>query len=445
MSIAFVHLSDIHFGQERGGKLKIHDDVKARLIEDVMEVCSGLPDGRAAGIIVTGDTAYGGTAEEYNNAAAWLDKVAGAAGCAITDIQVVPGNHDVDRKEITSATEMMISEIMDKGEVALDRFLEAEADRALLYRRFRWYQPFAEAYRCPLDTTGGLAEERVAELAKGRFIRFVRVNSALICSKKDEKGKLILGARQRVLPKNPGEEIIVLCHHPLDWLQDGEEAKTYIESRARVFISGHEHDPSLKIINVEDGCELMMLASGATVPPDSDDKFTFTYNVLEFDWDEKQDGLAVTVHPRAWDRKSTKFAADDVRLGGSKPTFTLGCPNFRGDQRPKNASLPFTNPIGETEVVIIPTSVEAAASEKEGGHPMAENYPLLLLRFFRDLTPVQRLKILIDLGAIPATLQANLTQAIERRAFEKLVKEGHYEALDAAVKSAIEAMSERKL
>ena len=208
MSIGFVHLSDIHFGQEEGGRIRLHDDVKDRLIDDVRLVAKNLESGRAAGIVVTGDIAYGGRASEYTAAAAWLDEVADAAGCDMVDIQVVPGNHDIDRDEITELTKMMLEKIVAEGEPALDNFLKSDADRDLLFRRFSAYRPFAEGYRCPLDTNAELAEERVAELAPGRAIRFIRLNSALACSKNDEEGKLLLGARQRVLNQRPGEELV---------------------------------------------------------------------------------------------------------------------------------------------------------------------------------------------------------------------------------------------
>ena len=204
MSIGFVHLSDIHFGQEKGGRIWIHDDVKDRLVDDVKIVAKNLESGHAAGVIVTGDIAYGGRASEYTAAAAWLDKVADAAGCDMTNIQVVPGNHDIDRDEITKLTEMMLDKIVVEGEPALDSFLQSHADRDLLFRRFSAYRPFAEGYRCPLDTNAELAEERVAELACGRAIRFIRLNSALACSKNDEEGRLLLGARQRVLRQSVG-------------------------------------------------------------------------------------------------------------------------------------------------------------------------------------------------------------------------------------------------
>ena len=64
MSLAFVHLSDIHFGQERGGSAVVHDDAKARLIEDLAAMVEGLPEKKAAGIIITGDIVYAGKAAE---------------------------------------------------------------------------------------------------------------------------------------------------------------------------------------------------------------------------------------------------------------------------------------------------------------------------------------------------------------------------------------------
>lgn len=133
MSIGLVHLSDIHFGQEKGGQMRIHDDVKESLIEDVGLAVKDLEAGRASGIIVTGDIAFGGRQCEYAQAAAWLDRVTDAAGCDRTSIQVVPGNHDIDRSQITKATGMMLDRIAEEGEAALDEFLEEEADREMLF------------------------------------------------------------------------------------------------------------------------------------------------------------------------------------------------------------------------------------------------------------------------------------------------------------------------
>ena len=425
MSIGFVHLSDIHFGQEKGGTIRIHQDVKDRLIDDVKLVATSLESGRAAGIIVTGDIAYGGRAREYRAAADWLDKLADAAGCAISDIQVVPGNHDIDRGEITELTKMMLERIVAEGEPALDSFLKTDADRDLLFRRFSAYRPFAEAYRCPLDTNAELAEDRVAELAPGRDIRFIRLNSALAslaCSKTDEEGKLLLGARQRVLQQRPGEELVVLSHHPVHWFQDSEDALLFLRNRARVFISGHEHNPSVKTETIEEGRDLMMLAAGATVPPNSDDTFTYCYNFIEFDWDAEADALSVYIRPRAWVNAQKRFDADNMRLGGRDPRFTLACPNFRN--APQGNDLPRQEAVvdgpSDTVTITAPTDHGPKATEVA----MADTYPLLLLRFFRDISPAQRVGILASLGALPPNWQGTLSETFERKALDGLVKAG---------------------
>ena len=75
MSIGLVHLSDIHFDQERGGQIRIHEDVRDSLIEDVHGAVRDMEAGRAGGIIVTGDFAFGGRQCEYHQAAEWLDRV----------------------------------------------------------------------------------------------------------------------------------------------------------------------------------------------------------------------------------------------------------------------------------------------------------------------------------------------------------------------------------
>jgi predicted phosphodiesterase len=424
MTISFIHLSDIHFGQEKGGEIIIHEDVKNRLIDDVATMVGMLPGKKMTGIIITGDIAFSGKREEYRKAATWLDRVANAACCEITDIQVVPGNHDIDRTEISGATELMLRDISDHGETKLDLFLENENDRELLHKRFHAYRPFAEGYDCPLDVHGG-CPSRLVELAPGRKLRFMGLNSALICSKKDEEGRLLLGARQRVLPITEGEELVVLSHHPLHWFQDSEDARLYIRNRARIFISGHEHNPSVKIEHVQNNCALMMLAAGATVPP-ANEEYNYTYNVLQFDWDQTADALKVTVHPRAWSEEKKLFDADTSGLIDGKSVYTLNCPKHR--PTPSVCAVPepenSNQQIRPIDIIIGERSI---TEERE--KTVTDQYPLLLLRFFRDLSSGQRLAILVKLGALPDDWAEPMTHALERRLLDSLNQAGRLEEL----------------
>ena len=89
----------------------------------------------------------------------------------------------------------------------------------------------------------------------------------------------------------------------------------------------------MKTESIEDGRDLMTLAAGASVPPNSDDTFTYCYNFIEFDWDAEVDGLSVHVRPRVWVNGKKQFDADDALLGGRDPRVTLALPKL--SERPE--------------------------------------------------------------------------------------------------------------
>lgn len=115
MPAVFVHVSDIHFGQERDHVIHIHNDVKSQLITDAAEVIAALPSGFAQGILVTGDIAYSGKAEQYHDAGKWLDELAAASGCEIHQVQMIPGNHDMDRDRLSVGGRQLLDYIRAGG------------------------------------------------------------------------------------------------------------------------------------------------------------------------------------------------------------------------------------------------------------------------------------------------------------------------------------------
>lgn len=433
MPLRFIHLSDIHFGQETGELVFVHRDVRDQVIEDAGLLRDGFQDQKIDGVLVTGDLAYSGLAEEYAEAGTFLDRLTKRVGCPRTAVRVIPGNHDIHRKSICKASEWMLSEIAAKGAAALDSFLVDEQDREVLYGRLRQYGKFSSAYDCPLDGAGGIAGQQTIPLAPGRTLRFIGLNSALSCGKDDEQGKLMLGAKQWVLPRNAGEELVVLCHHPLHWFRDSDEALKYVRSRARVFMSGHEHNPSFNVQPIEDGCELLMLAAGATTPPKATETYKYTYNIIEFDWDEEKDGLKVTLFPRVWSDTGTRFEENVDLPGRELNPAVLGCPNFRN--APATAEVTVSE---QTSEFAGTTPVQAETETEAERIRMDDDFPLQLLRFFRDITGAQRLAVLIALGALPADWQEPLNQSAERRALDRMQAEHRVEELRAAIDKQIE-------
>jgi len=444
VAVTFIHLSDIHFGQERDDSLHIHNDVKEQLVADAEKFVRGLPAGVAQGILVSGDIAQAGKAEQYNDAGKWLDKLAAAVGCESYRIQMVPGNHDLDRDLLSRGGRLILDAIRAGGAEEYESILASESDRGLLFARFAAYGKFCEGYDCALDSEGRFAANMHVELAPGRSIRFVRLNSSLLCTgaENDETPELLVGARQFTIPRTKGEEIVVLIHHPLHWLKDRHDASQYIKSRARILISGHEHNPKVGVENIEGGTDILMLAAGATVPTRSNDVYTFTYNIIEFDWDRDSDALAVTIHPRAWNPEFTRFESDSKRLGGPDPKFVLGCPNFRDSTPAVVHTEPGAAPPERTEQPepLVEMVAEAVENAKEPEvSPELPGYRLLLLRFFRDLTEGERLKILAQLDAIQVDSDEQMTQAIERHLFDWLIRQGRISDIQNLVDQYIQA------
>ncbi|AKZ61693.1 hypothetical protein F506_02510 [Herbaspirillum hiltneri N3] len=450
MKTVFVHLSDIHFGQEKdGGTDAENADAKKRLIEDASEEV-GKFGGKAHGVIVTGDIAYSAREEEYALAAEWLAELTDAIGCQRTDVQLVPGNHDIDRTKITNTIDSVLYSIREGGDEWLDKHLDDESDCKILYERFDAYKGFALDYRCELDLNGGISMSAKLDLAPGRAIRFVRLNSALICSGKKEEGKLILGKRQRLLPVDDGVENIVLSHHPLGWFQDSEKARGYLRGRARVFISGHEHFPRLEIVDVEDRCQLMMLAAGATAPDRVDDKYTYKYNILAFEWDEDNDALAVSLNPRTWDSSVARFRRDDEFMNGKEERQVLESPNFR--KRAKQSDHEKTAVEGKLVEELL-TEIDERLPEYERRFELDETKTAemidvelveaepsqhvrdLQLRFFQEFSQGDRLKAFVEFGVLDQ-VKGRIDHSMERRLFRRAVRQGKAREIEQLLEAA---------
>src|SRR6266568_7188377 len=94
-----IHLSDIHFKATQAGQPDdANGGLRSDLLEDVRYMRSSI--GHPADmILISGDIAYNGLEAEYDFAYRWLEQdLCPAAGCAIENVFVIPGNHDVDRR-----------------------------------------------------------------------------------------------------------------------------------------------------------------------------------------------------------------------------------------------------------------------------------------------------------------------------------------------------------
>jgi predicted phosphodiesterase len=393
--LRFVHLSDIHFGQNRNGSVVFHADVRAELLNHCRVMRNKL--GNAQGVLITGDIAYAGKREQYEESSTWLAQLTNAVGCKRTDVRVIPGNHDIDFDEIGYATKIAHHDLRNRppNEIQgiLDEIASGHEEGNPLLPKLKAYRVFAAEYDCDFESVGRPIWTQTVVLSDCYRLRFVGLNSVQVSDRndKDREGTMVLGKRQYILTREENVEYVVLLHHPLNYFKDREEAKNFLNSRAKVLMTGHEHVPCIEKIAGESDDERLVISAGATNPPEVD--YRYTYSWMEFSHREVGNiqNLVVRVHPSVWVKEQTSFAPDRSRLNGEdSKEFILKCPMFRKQG-------------GITQPAEAETHKEAAAGSENSDNNMNmvsredERFARLRYFFWRFLDWRQRLSVLADL------------------------------------------------
>lgn len=175
MGLRFLHLSDIHFGQEKDGTLITHDFVRDELIKDVKKLAD--QRGPASRVIVTGDVAYSGRSDQYGRATEWLEKLTNASGLGDTQVSTIPGNHDCDLTAISNQAKMLQAQFRLKGadQVRADLhaiYEDGEAANPFL-PKLQQYRTFAGGYGCDFESHSRPFWTRYFDLPGGIRLKFM--------------------------------------------------------------------------------------------------------------------------------------------------------------------------------------------------------------------------------------------------------------------------------
>lgn len=93
--LVLLHLSDVHLGgYVEGAAFDEDEDLRLEFERDLERVIQVA--GRAGGIVLGGDIAGHGAAEEFDSATAWITHLCERLQVSEDDVYCVPGNHDVD-------------------------------------------------------------------------------------------------------------------------------------------------------------------------------------------------------------------------------------------------------------------------------------------------------------------------------------------------------------
>ncbi len=332
---SWLHLSDVHFGHPNIAHRWDQALVLDALRRDIAGHASrGVPS--PAAIVVTGDIAFSGAAEQYASARAWLLDLAALLKLGLEHVFLVPGNHDVDRSmEKADRNVARLLRGLRAGAEDLDDALASPADRALLTQRMAAYLAFAAGFPNLASPDPTFWSHTLTSPA-GLPVRLVGLSTALLAADDEDKGKLRLGKQPlaRTLTGLPGGELIlVLTHHPLreGWLADQREADTSIRSRSAVHLFGHVHEADSEDARTGSGQGLLRIAAGA-VHGDAGAPASHGYNFAAVVAGE-DGGLRLRIWPRRWAEKKLGFIPDGENTPEERPFAEHALPGLRAPVR----------------------------------------------------------------------------------------------------------------
>ncbi|WP_133645217.1 metallophosphoesterase [Paraburkholderia flava] len=280
-----LHLSDIHFRAPQCLDPATDRDrpYRTRLKRDLAKRTEAL--GSIDAILVGGDIAYQADPREYVEARQWLIDLAAICGCDRDSIWVVPGNHDVNRKSCEDAPTMnahaMIATADDGSrEWMLEKQLSHSDTGQALFHGHLAYNDFASKMNCQVYP-GRLYWKQERDLGRGVKIRIHGLTSTLLSGrngKDDPRGALYLSPLQTTLDPAPNVVNLTICHHPPDWLIDGDDVEDMLNARAMFQVFGHKHRQ-----RISEGKTNIRWSAGAVNPSRSERQFEPGYNIIELE------------------------------------------------------------------------------------------------------------------------------------------------------------------
>jgi formylglycine-generating enzyme required for sulfatase activity len=259
-------------------------------------------------VLVTGDLAATGAAEEYQTAESALRALAQATQVPLGRVVVVPGNHDIDRARVSRR---FVLDIPD-AEAAEEFFAERE-DVAVALRRFKPFLQFHQRVFDRLidaDTPVQICRLTVAGLTVG----ILGLNSAWMAHQDRGSHPLIVGHRavREALDtlEAPGRPDLILAvvHHPPGQWAPFEQAlvEPLLQARCDLTLHGPGATPPSAALSAPPLCEGALWLD---LHPDT----------LHLSQLSAPDGWAATTHTRPLPRALPHLPSPAPTVAGTRP------------------------------------------------------------------------------------------------------------------------------
>ena len=255
MKIAILHLSDLHIDSRNAGWIIDRAHHVANAVKMSFADCDKIY------VVVSGDVANEGLAEQYESAITFFTRLKSGL-CSNYNgtipvenrILCVPGNHDVFLKEENKMRSVLLQSVRDSYPENDDSIFENIVSTQSAYVDFVRKINSDAAYKQSLFSS---IDDKVGDYQ----IRFNLYNTAWMCGLKDAQGTIFMPMDSAKIKanKNEADLVISVMHHYYDWLATDKQNKTNFMRRvaasSNILIYGHEHEfiATGKTDNLTDG------------------------------------------------------------------------------------------------------------------------------------------------------------------------------------------------
>ena len=241
MRIGIIHLSDIHFRKEQFDK----DSCKDAAEKICAAVKTELIGSTHVLLLVSGDIAFSGAAEEYDYASDWFSELYTLIDdtCDATCwILFAPGNHDVDHSDDRIVRAALVDKIRNDSAVCSDQQLidECTKEQGAFFKFVNGMETDdILVYDDPLLRIHRIRDEMTE-------VQINILNSAWMSSLNEKQGSIVypIDNFKEQLGEFEGFTITVL-HHPLGWFQtdNSRKLRDELSRMSSIVFFGHEHMP----------------------------------------------------------------------------------------------------------------------------------------------------------------------------------------------------------
>lgn len=310
--VSFIHLSDIHFNKYSGDVYDLDEDLRHEIILDIKNNAKS-EIGKVVGILLCGDIAFSGKANEYDTALEFLNEVCDILEIPETSVFCVPGNHDVDQETTRgSAVFCNLQENIqqaDNSDYIISQYFRDKINKGMLFQHIEEYNKFAGKFRCNINEQSPVWKEKIT-LNEEFILQVSGLNSIIVSNHKDDDSKLMVLGQHQVPQRNPGTIHMTLCHHPPTCWKDSKNVmKGKMNERVHIQLYGHQHLQKIETIN-----NSLIICSGAAHPVRGDEEWFPEYNwiMMRVENVNNEQVLKVRVYARILDGTETKFTTDLV-------------------------------------------------------------------------------------------------------------------------------------